>query len=76
MLPICISTQSGYCVLYIDVDVKVFTENDGEYDDINKSKKSNKRISLNMILKVNKEAGLFLVSDDISIEGNKAKKLK
>ena len=29
-----------------------------------------------MILKVNKEAGLFLVSDDISIEGNKAKKLK
>lgn len=62
-------------MLYIDVDVKAFTENDGEYDDINKSKKSNKRISLNMILKVNKEAGLFLVSDDISIEGNKTKKL-
>lgn len=60
-------------MLYIDVDVKVFTENDGEYDDINKS---NKRICLNMILKVNKEAGLFLVSDDISIEGNKTKKLK
>lgn len=76
MPPICISTQSGYCVLYIDVDVKVFTENDGEYDDINKSNKSNKRICLNMILKVNKEAGLFLVSDDISIEGNKTKKLK
>lgn len=76
MLPICISTQSGYSVLYIDVDVKVFTENDGEYDNINKSNKSNKRICLNMILKVNKEAGLFLVSDDISTEGNKTKKLK